>query len=282
MIKLNNKFAIGCIIQWYEIELVEEYLQSVKNAVDTIENKDKVIIDLYFNCDQTLEKLDENQITMTKILDKFEKILTDIFNYNTDNFLGYNVKVILNDVVSNIYTIADYRREFNEKYCDEVDVLMWGETDSLIPRQTFEILDNLHSSVKEQTPKYVAFFATCKMWDKSWEIVEHPEFTVKPFIDMDRVDTENWWSLLYNMKQEEMDKINDTVDDLDIQQTTQLKFNGCGLVISSEVVKAGINIVASFNALSISLGATGFSAEIPSINLNSPFCVKNKLANFGR
>ena len=55
MIKLNNKFAIGCIIQWYEIELVEEYLQSVKNAVDTIENKDKVIIDLYFNCDQTLE-----------------------------------------------------------------------------------------------------------------------------------------------------------------------------------------------------------------------------------
>ena len=242
MIKLNNKFAIGCIIQWYEIELVEEYLQSVKNAVDTIENKDKVIIDLYFNCDQTLEKLDENQITMTKILDKFEKILTDIFNYNTDNFLGYNVKVILNDVVSNIYTIADYRREFNEKYCDEVDVLMWGETDSLIPRQTFEILDNLHSSVKEQTPKYVAFFATCKMWDKSWEIVEHPEFTVKPFIDMDSVDTENWWSLRYNMKQEEMDKINDTVDDLDIQQTTQLKFNGCGLVISSEVVKAGINI----------------------------------------
>ena len=244
MIKLNNKFAIGCIIQWYEIELVEEYLQSVKNAVDTIENKDKVIIDLYFNCDQTLEKLDENQITMTKILDKFEKILTDIFNYdyNTDNFLGYNVKVILNDAVSNIYTIADYRREFNEKYCDEVDVLMWGETDSLIPRQTFEILDNLHSSVKEQTPKYVAFFATCKMWDKSWEIVEHPEFTVKPFIDMDRVDTENWWSLRYNMKQEEMDKINDTVDDLDIQQTTQLKFNGCGLVISSEVVKAGINI----------------------------------------
>ena len=179
---------------------------------------------------------------MTKILDKFEKILTDIFNYNTDNFLGYNVKVILNDVVSNIYTIADYRREFNEKYCDEVDVLMWGETDSLIPTHTFQILDGLHEQVKENTPKYVSFFATCKMWDKSWEIVEHPEFTVKPFIDMDRVDTENWWSLRYNMKQEEMDKINDTVDDLDIQQTTQLKFNGCGLVISSEVVKAGINI----------------------------------------
>ena len=244
--KLNNKIAIGCLIQWYEIELVEEYLQSVKNAVDMIENKENVIIDLHFNCDQTLEKLDENQISISKIFDKYYDLLLNIFDYDEDivNLVGckYNIKNNINEVINKIYTIADYRRDFNNNYCDKVDVLMWGETDSLIPRQTFEILDNLHSSVKEQTPKYVAFFATCKMWDKSWEIVEHPEFTVKPFIDMDSVDTENWWSLRYNMKQEEMDKINDTVDDLDIQQTTQLKFNGCGLVISSEVVKAGINI----------------------------------------
>ena len=32
MVKLKNKFAIGCIVQWYEIEMVDEYLQSVKNA----------------------------------------------------------------------------------------------------------------------------------------------------------------------------------------------------------------------------------------------------------
>ena len=36
---MNNKIAIGCLVQWYEIELVEEYLQSVKNAVDMIDNK---------------------------------------------------------------------------------------------------------------------------------------------------------------------------------------------------------------------------------------------------
>ena len=39
MVKLKNKFAIGCIVQWYEIEMVEEYLQSVKNALDAIDNK---------------------------------------------------------------------------------------------------------------------------------------------------------------------------------------------------------------------------------------------------
>ena len=38
---MNNKIAIGCLIQWYEIELVEEYLQSVKNAVDMID-KNKI------------------------------------------------------------------------------------------------------------------------------------------------------------------------------------------------------------------------------------------------
>ena len=54
MHKLSNKFAIGCLVQWYEIELVEEYLQSVKNAVDGVENKHNVVIDLYFNTNETL------------------------------------------------------------------------------------------------------------------------------------------------------------------------------------------------------------------------------------
>ena len=96
--------------------------------------------------------------------------------------------------------------------------------------------------MKENTPKYVGFFATCKMWDDTWKILEHPDFTDKPFIEM---DTENWWSLRYNMNQEEMDEINDKTDELDIQQTNNLKFNGCGLVISSEVVRSGCNIPKS-------------------------------------
>ena len=44
--ELKNKFAIGCIVQWYEIELVDEYLQSVKDALVGVENKENVIVDL--------------------------------------------------------------------------------------------------------------------------------------------------------------------------------------------------------------------------------------------
>tara|TARA_R100001129_G_scaffold9603_1_gene6619 strand:+ start:1675 stop:2685 length:1011 start_codon:yes stop_codon:yes gene_type:complete len=236
-LKINNRFAIGCLIQWYEIELIEQYLQSVKNAVDMIDNKENVIIDLYFNCSQELEKVDEEQISISEIKHKYKDILKKLFG--DLEYVGYNIKLYMNEVSNSMYTIADYRREFNDKYCTDVDVLMWGETDSLIPRQTFQILDNLHEGVKDTTPKYVGFFATCKMWDDSWKILEHPEFTDKPFIGG---DTKNWWSLRYNMNIEEMNSFNDKVETLDIQNTNQLKFNGCGLVISSDVVKSGVNI----------------------------------------
>tara|TARA_Y100000310_G_scaffold279167_1_gene298146 strand:- start:228 stop:755 length:528 start_codon:yes stop_codon:yes gene_type:complete len=80
------------------------------------------------------------------------------------------------------------------------------------------------------------------MWDESWKQLEHSDFTDKPFIDG---DTENWWSLRYNMTIDEMNKINDKVEDLDIRIANGYKFNGCGLVISSDVIKSGVNIPKS-------------------------------------
>ena len=39
-----------------------------------------------------------------------------------------------------------------------------------------------------------------------------------------------------------MNSFNDKVEDLDIRSINQYKFNGCGLVISSDLVKVGVNI----------------------------------------
>ena len=228
------------MVQWYEIEMIEEYLQSVKNAVDMIDNKENIIIDLYFNCSQMLEKIDESQMDISQIKEKYNDMIHDMFGHI--DYGQYNIRPFMNEVSNIFYTIANYRRDFNDKYCREVDVLMWGESDSLIPRQTFQILDNLHSSVKEKTPKYVSFFGTCKMWDDSWLPIEHTEFTDKPFVDG---DTENWWSLRYNMNIDEMNAFNDKVEDLDVKVIHQYKFNGCGLVMSSELIKSGVNIPKS-------------------------------------
>ena len=236
--KLNNKFAIGCIIQFYEIEIIKDYLISVKKSLEIIENKENVMIDILLNLNDGLESIDSSKKTLEDIKLDLDSMIDELFDDE------HNVKYDVNDVMGRegIYTIADYRRDFNSNYCEKVDVLMWGESDSLIPTQTWYILDSLHDSVKKKTPKYVSFFSTCKMWDDSWKVLEHPEFTDKPFIEM---DTKNWWSLRYNMSQEEMEEINNKTTELDIRQTNQLKFNGCGLVISSDVIKSGANIPKS-------------------------------------
>ena len=242
MVKLKYKYAIGCLIQWYEVEMVEEYLQSVKNALKRIENKENVIVDLYFNMSTALEKIDESKMDMFKIIRRFsgmeEDLKRDKINLNVQT-LGGNM---LHELEV-IYTIADYRRDFNDKYCEKVDVLMWGESDSLIPGQTFEVLDLLHdNNTNQNIYKYVTFFGGCKMWDDSWKPVEHNDFTDKPFIEN---DIKNWWSLRYVMNIDEMNKINDKVEELDVRNVNPFKFNGCGLVISSDIVKAGVNIPRS-------------------------------------
>jgi len=227
MVKLNNTFAIGCLVQWYEIELVGEYVESLKESISQVENKNSIFVDFTLTTNQDLEKID-GSIKMLEIKDRFHEMMKDLtVNYR---------------ITDELFTIADYRRKFNDYYCERVNVLMWGETDSLIPTHTFQILDGLHEQVKENTPKYVSFFSTCKMWDESWKPLEHPDFTDKPFIDG---DTENWWSLRYNMKLDEMNTINNKVEELDIRIADSYKFNGCGLVISSDVIKSGVNIPRS-------------------------------------
>ena len=223
---MKTKFAIGCLVQWYEVDIIGEYIDSLKEVMDAYDGE--VLVDFTICMNQDLEKcISKDQLELCranmglKIMDvRFKNIFTE-----------------------ELVTIADYRRQFNEKYCELVDVLMWGETDALIPRQTFNILDNLHkTSLQNNNFKYLAFFGTCKMWDKSWEILEHPDFTIKPHIDN---DYDNWWSLKYTMTKEEMNKINEKTEDLEVLIAPQHKFNGCGLVISSEVIKSGVNIPRS-------------------------------------
>lgn len=220
-----TKFAIGCLVQWYEAEIIGEYIESLKEAIN--EYKGEVIVDFHVTSNTDLEKPISNK-KYTYCLDKIKDFIK--------SFKNIPVTFTLND---ELYTIADYRREFNDKYCENTDVLIWGESDALLPKQMFVILDNLHQQVKNQTPKYLGFFGGCKMWDNSWEDLEHPDFTNKPFIEN---DTKNWWSLRYTMSKDEMNEINNKTEELDVRVLPQHKFNGCGLIISSEVVKAGANV----------------------------------------
>jgi hypothetical protein len=223
---MKTKFAIGVLVQWYESSIIEYYIDSLKDAIERYDGE--VIVDVCIIADTTLEK-PTSQEDKELAIEKIDDICEEAFGYN-----------YIRNEYEKLYTIADYRREFNDKYCTEADVLVWGESDMLVPKQSFVVLDHLHQNV--DSPKYLATFSICKMWDDSWKPLEHPEFTDKPFIEM---DTKNWWSLRYTMSKEEMNRFNDKVEDIDVSIISPHKFNGCGLVISSEVIKAGVNIPKS-------------------------------------
>ena len=177
----QTSFAIGCLVQWYEIEIYKEYLDTLIQAVGN--NKDDIIIDICLVVNQDLEKISDETSMLTDIMARYLELS------NKYQLQGYRIDY---RITSDLVTIADYRREFNDKYCEKVDLLIWGETDMLVPKQMFTSLNILHQNV--ETPKYLATFSICKMWDKSWEVLEHPEFTDKPFIEN---DYDNWWSLKY-------------------------------------------------------------------------------------
>lgn len=225
----KTTIAIGCLVQWYECDIIGEYINSLKDAISNYDGK--VLVDIEIIVNEDLEKCTSRE----KKDEIITKIIHSIGNINYDLWHA--------KISTELVTIADYRRNFNDKYCEKADILMWGESDALIPQQTFAVLDNLHNaSLERNCAKYLAFFGTCKMWDDTWKQLEHPDFTDKPFIEG---DTKNWWSLRYDMTKKEMDEINSKTTEVDVQLISPHKFNGCGLVISSEVIKAGVNIPKS-------------------------------------
>jgi hypothetical protein len=219
---MKTKFAIGCLVQWYECDIIGEYVDSLKDAIKNYGGE--VEVDFTIISNEDLEKC-INEEQKNQCIKKIESILLDFKNVR---------------IIQKLYTIANYRRDFNEQYCDDVDVLIWGETDMIAPRQMFVSLDMLHQSL--EVKKYIATFSICKMWDDSWKQLEHPEFTNKPFI---HGDGENWWQLRYTMTKDEMNTFNDKVEDLNVQVISPHKYNGCGLVITSEVIRSGVNIPRS-------------------------------------
>ena len=230
------KIAIGCIVQWYEAEMYMEYLQSTINAIKYSDSLDNVFVDLCFYLSENIEQLDTDLISKDNLINKFK----DGEQFLINNNINYKINYYKDE---QIYTIADYRREFNDVYCQKTDILMWGESDVLIPKETFQILESLHdNNISNNLRKYIAFFGTNKMWDDSWKGIEYTKLTDKPFI---HGDNDNWWSINYVTSLDELYDINGEIEELELSLIQPYKFNGCGLVISSDIIKSGVNIPRS-------------------------------------
>jgi hypothetical protein len=224
---MKTKFAIGCLVQWYEADIIGEYIDSLVDAVKAYDGEiliDFVIVKNHPTYEHFNGTDKEMDLCLKSIQDKINQLKTTT------------------TIIPGLHSISEYRQKFNTEFCEKADVLVWGEPDMLVPKQAFIILDSLHNQFNNSTPKYLATFGISKMWDKSWEPLEHIDFTDKIF---DGESDKHWWSLKYTMTKEEMNSFNDKVEELNLTRISPHKFQGCGLVISSEVIRAGVNIPKS-------------------------------------
>ena len=221
---------------WFEIEMYKDFIDGLVNLLDNdIENKENVIIDLCLNLSQHLEKLDVNKITEDKIIDKFYKGVDKIKK------LGYEVNAFQVEK-DEFYFHTDYRRDLNYNYCKKVDYVMWGETDSFFPKEAFEALENLSNYTDEQgIHKYITCFADRKMWDNSWDDTVHTDYVDVEFVDDDKQHL-NLNQSKSPLPIKTMNEINSKVDELDIRVINYPKLDGSCLVLSSDLIKFGVNI----------------------------------------
>jgi hypothetical protein len=231
---LQYKYAIGTHVMFYEIEMLPLFVDGILNLLSTVDNKDNVIIDFAFNVSQFFEKIDTEQTSKQQLINKFVSEVSRIGKVNTT--------IIDNDDAC--YTQTNYRREFNTKYCQSVDYLMWGETDSLFPKQAFICLETLTPVVQSQNlHKFVACFADRKMWDSSWDATVHPDYANYVYNDKD-VDNINQAKSCLSIDQ--MNAVNASIQELDIQTINYPKLDGSCLVLSSDLIKCGVNIPPCF------------------------------------
>ena len=115
---------------------IKEYADSLKDAIEEYDGQ--VVVDFLIVSNEDLEKC-----ISSKQKEECMKKIVKACNFGNVRF------------TEDLHTIADYRKGFNDDYCNDVDVLIWGESDAILPKQMFGILDNLHQmSLQNNNPKY--------------------------------------------------------------------------------------------------------------------------------
>jgi len=234
---LKNKYTVGVLVMFYEIEMLSEYIDSCIQALEGIENPENVTFHFCFNTSEHFETIDTDNVIIEYINDKFNQEINRLVAVRA---------IVETDFKTNknpIYNIAAYRRDLNHNFCDKGDFVLWGETDSLWPKETFSTIEMVDEYARtNKINRYILTFAYRKMWSPDWEPLEHIDMTNKPFIDTEEWSLNAPESPKSYMTLEEMNKINSKVEELDIRILNHPKFDGSCLVISSDLIKAGVNI----------------------------------------
>ena len=238
MLELKNTYGIGVLVMFYEIDMFEEYIDGCIQASNEVNNKENLHFDFCFNISQYFEVVDTDKIFIEELNEKFEHQMDRL----RENGI-HNINVDIKDDSHPVYNIASYRRDLNYNYCDKVDFVLWGETDSLWPKETFQSIESVsHYASEQNINRYILTFAYRKMWDDSWKPLEHVDMTDLPFVGGEEWNLNAPESPKSYMTLETMNDINSKAEELDIRVINYPKFDGSCLVLSSDLIKSGVNI----------------------------------------
>lgn len=139
---------------WYETAMINECWNSVLAAKKAAPNV-KIKVKICLNKQTYIEKPSEG---MT--VDAF-------FSKHLDHtlFKDPDTEVIIKSDSDPFYNIADWRRDV---YDPNAKYTVWGETDTILPRDFFAILGEVNID-----QPHVLTFAGRPMWDNSWDVVTH-------------------------------------------------------------------------------------------------------------
>jgi len=232
---MKNKYVIGTHVMWFEIEMFSDFIDGMINLLEPVEEEESVIVDLMLNMSEKLESVDTDKIDRKQIIAKFSNEVGRLISVHSN----VTWKIHDND---EFYFHADYRRDLNYNYCKKVDYVMWGETDSFFPREAFQVIETLSEYTDQQNiHRYLLSFSDRKMWDASWDPLVHVDYRDHKFID-DENGHLHPKQAKSPMSVETMNEINGKAEEFDFGMITYPKISGACLVLSSDLIKSGVNI----------------------------------------
>ena len=205
-------------IMWYESAMLNETFDSIHSAMQYANN---VKVKLCFNSQTYIEK-------------PLKGSAIEMFDVIKDHPLMAVAEVVHKTDSNEFYNIADWRRE---QYDVNAKYTIWGESDALVSRDFFYILENI-----EINESHLMTFSSRPMWDNSWDIVTHKKLQgySKPCQcgDNHRDDCiellESPWKYKDYITQEQLDEFNDE-EDIDIVKLDGHKIDGSLLCLSSNL-----------------------------------------------
>ena len=205
---------------WYESNMIDECWHSILQALKAAPDVD-VRIKVCFNYQTYIEEPTTSDHKL--MLDKWDShpLMQD-----------YKPELTLKTDNDPFYNIADWRREV---YDAKAKYTVWGESDTIIPRDFFAILNQV-----EIEQPHVLTFAGRPMWDNSWDVVTHEKLLgyskpceCKDEHKQDCIELlESPWKYKDYITQEQLNKFNEESGDVKIQQVPH-KIDGSLVCISS-------------------------------------------------